>query len=98
MTTAMTMAPKRSILETLKSLFAPTPEERRYGRANFVVDADGEYRHVATEFTAKPAPGESEEAFLARVKREYREPGDAVEFYCDAGRTVTARITRRPHS
>ena len=96
--TTTTMAPQRSIFEILKGLFAPTAEEQRYGHARFVVGADGEYEHVATEFTAKPARGESEEAFLARVRREYREPGDAVEFSCEAGRTVTARITRRPPS
>lgn len=95
--TTMTMAPQRSLFDTLKGLFAPAPQERRYGRASFVVGEDGEYSHIATEFTAKPEKGETEEAFLARVRREYREPGDAVEFYCEAGRTVTARITRRSH-
>lgn len=94
--TATTMAPHRSLRDILTSLFAPAPELRRYGRASFVVGEDGEYTHIATEFTAKPHPGESEEAFLARVRQEYREPGDAVEFSCEAGRTVIARITRRP--
>lgn len=96
--TATTMSPPRSIFELIKGLFAPTSEVRRYGHAHFVVDADGEYQHVATEFTAKPERGESEEAFLARIRREYREPGDAVYFSCEAGRTVTAHITRRPRS
>ena len=94
--TATTMAPQRTLFETLKSLFAPATEGQRYGRASFVVGEDGEYSHIATEFTAKPGRGESEEDFLRRVAREYREPGDAIEFYCEAGRTVTARITRRP--
>lgn len=96
--TTMAMAPLNNIFETIKNLFAPTPEVQRYGHAHFVVDEAGEYRHVATEFTAKPAKNESEEGFLARVKREYREPGDAIEFRCEAGRTVTAHITRRPRS
>lgn len=91
-----TMAPQRNIVDLLKSLFAPAPEQRRYGRASFVVGEDGEYTHVATEFTVKPNPGEGEEAFLARVRRDYREPGDAIEFTAEAGRTVVARVTRRP--
>jgi hypothetical protein len=94
--TTTTMSAQRNILDTIKSLFAPAPQEERYGHASFVVGEDGEYQHTATHFTEKPKPRETEEAFVARVRSEYREPGDTIEFFCEAGRTVTARITRRP--
>jgi hypothetical protein len=59
---------------------------------------DGEYRHIATHFTEKPLPRESEVAFVARVRREYNQPGDSIDFGCEAGRTVMARITRLPRT
>jgi hypothetical protein len=90
------MSAQHTIINTIKNLFAPVPQERRYGHASFVVGEDGEYQHAATHFTERPFKGESEEAFVARVRREYNQPGDQVDVYCEAGRTVAARITRLP--
>jgi hypothetical protein len=96
--TTTTMSAQRSILDTIKSLFAPAPQARLYGHASFVVGEDGEYQHTATHFTERPDRGESEEAFVARVRTKYREPGDSIDFGCEAGRTVMARITRLPRN
>lgn len=94
MTTMSTSLP--SIFDTLKALFAPVSGGRHYGRASFLVGDDGEAAHVATEFTAKPNPCEGDADFVARIKREYREPGDAIVFHLEAGRVTFAHITRRP--
>jgi hypothetical protein len=96
--TTTTMSAQRTIFNTIKSLFAPAPQAQRYGHTSFVVGDNGEYQHVATAFTEKRQPRETEEAFVARVEGTYREPGDRIEFFCEAGSTVTARITRQPRT
>lgn len=66
------------------------------GRAVFRFDDAGDLAHVENVVTVKMNPGESIEAFIARLRREYDwRPGDELELLNNGGKLDVARITRK---
>lgn len=93
MIAAPAMQPTRPILAALLDLF----KLGGYGAAQYEVNDAGELVHARTVITVKMDKGETIEAFVARLRREYDwQRGDTLELLSNNGRLDTARITRMP--
>jgi uncharacterized phosphosugar-binding protein len=92
MVTTMDLPARRSIVDTVLSLFG-----FGYGHARFEVNEKGEWVEAATVITVKMDRHETIEAFIKRLETDYdRRPGDALEIISNGGRLDVARITRQP--
>lgn len=64
-----------------------------YGKILFQAGSNGKLTHLQSITTVQPHKGETQEAFIERVKT-LLQPGDDVELACEAGAVKVVRITR----